>query len=845
MTSPANNDPDFYNTHWWEGVLSALGGSTGIAGLQGLTQEAVMGSKVLQIQANEVLNNLLGLIFDGLRNGVSLALAIIEAIAVRLFGLIPGFEHIEDAIEAIQEVPAVEALVSAITGVGGTIDDLADYLADRWTDLAGVVSDIAALIAAVGGDVIEDVAAAIEAAVENAAGAVEDFANLLTGLSLGDVGALVTYLDNASDAAASAVSDIAGFLTATGQASLAALGAAIQDLIEFLTSIPAALINGVPDSLQEFIDDVVGGAGNPVADLSAAVNAGIANAANAVDDVADIITGAGETLAANAGAAILAANEAAADIGTAVQQAATGAAVTLGAIGTQVHNGFTGFLSGLYTQIAGVPTPGTGASQSQVNSVVTSQASVISAAAANISALNAQNSPGYSVKVLFSNYPGSLITLPALFSASSMSGWTNLPYINDGLSLGRATAGFARYNVAPTSSDYQTVSVVAADLNIQNWPTYGGSFYILGRCNSSGNTFVAAEFSKGSLQLSRFVGGTRLALGSPVTHEAISGATYELICGDVETLDPYEYVVTCNGLPILTYTDSAHDTEVGSSYRYAGYAQLTGTVGAGGPANYGAYLKSFAMWDNVDVTGAFNARILQGTYSSRPAAGVNPGLIYKCTDVDLECIDNGTSTFDSYIKGWKVTEPPSSGWSWVNQGGASVATEFGGERITAPSSTRNWRLRTRSLSPTSNYTATAYVDVAHKPATNYWWSGICLRNSSSGSFISFGPGYQTDTAMNQGLFVIRWTSATVFSAYSFQAQSYILPGGVIPNLLRIRDDGTNRYFEISINSGVDWMPVFSESRTAFITPDQFAFGIDNEGTAADARIRLRSLSGIA
>jgi hypothetical protein len=220
--------------------------------------------------------------------------------------------------------------------------------------------------------------------------------------------------------------------------------------------------------------------------------------------------------------------------------------------------------------------------------------------------------------------------------------------------------------------------------------------------------------------------------------------------------------------------------------------------------------------------------------------------MYVSNDVGLIQRDNGSAW--EYIWGGPLgylTKPPSSSWSWVNQGGASTATELGGERITAPSSTRNFRLRTRTLSPSSNYSAAAYVEAAGVPVSgsNLWLGGIGLRNSSSGSFISFGP-YLDNTTFFSALAVYRWTNATTISANSFAKPVYQLAGGVIPNWLRIRDDGSNRYFDYSTN-GVDWINVHSEGRTAFITPDQFCFGLDNEGSGADAIIRLRSLSGIS
>jgi hypothetical protein len=195
----------------------------------------------------------------------------------------------------------------------------------------------------------------------------------------------------------------------------------------------------------------------------------------------------------------------------------------------------------------------------------------------------------------------------------------------------------------------------------------------------------------------------------------------------------------------------------------------------------------------------------------------------------------------------KATAPPSSGWSWVNQGAASIAADADALLLTAPSSTRNWRMRVRTLTPSSNYIAAAYIEVAGAlpTSTNRWYTGIILRNSSSGSFISFGPSLYASGSLGAQLTIYRWTNATTFSASSFEVPASAIHGGSLINMLRIRDDGTNRYFEYSLN-GVDWQPpVLTEGRTTFITPDQFGFGVDNEASGADCKIRLRSLAGIS
>ncbi|MCA7901942.1 hypothetical protein LGM39_21460 [Burkholderia cepacia] len=51
-----------------------------------------------------------------------------------------------------------------------------------------------------------------------------------------------------------------------------------------------------------------------------------------------------------------------------------------------------------------------------------------------------------------------------------------------------------------------------------------------------------------------------------------------------------------------------------------------------------------------------------------------------------------------------------------------------------------------------------------------------------------------------------------------------------PDWHRIRDDGTNRYYDVSPD-GVTWVNMYSFSRTTFLTPDQVGFFADPNGQA--------------
>jgi hypothetical protein len=68
----------------------------------------------------------------------------------------------------------------------------------------------------------------------------------------------------------------------------------------------------------------------------------------------------------------------------------------------------------------------------------------------------------------------------------------------------------------------------------------------------------------------------------------------------------------------------------------------------------------------------------------------------------------------------------------------------------------------------------------------------------------------------------------------------------LPNWFQIVDDGVNRVFNYSYN-GIDFIQLGTSTRTDWMTPDQFAWGVfaDNVGGAFNATARLRSLAGVS
>lgn len=229
-------------------------------------------------------------------------------------------------------------------------------------------------------------------------------------------------------------------------------------------------------------------------------------------------------------------------------------------------------------------------------------------------------------------------------------------------------------------------------------------------------------------------------------------------------------------------------------------------------------------------TGSF--RIRRGTSalwaSSDPVGAA--GELGEDTDLGRLKLMDGVKTWSAlpWLTGPPLTHPISSGWTALNSG--SVTADSNGRIVTSTQSggTDTWKGETRTLSPTSNYTATVYLDSMITP-NNTGSTGIILRNSGSGSFVSFGISYTNGWI----LATYNWTSATLFSATA----TTITPMA-FPSWLRVRDDATNRIWEYSYN-GVDWILHSSVTRTTFVTPDQIGWGADSNNATFTVSARLR------
>jgi hypothetical protein len=161
-----------------------------------------------------------------------------------------------------------------------------------------------------------------------------------------------------------------------------------------------------------------------------------------------------------------------------------------------------------------------------------------------------------------------------------------------------------------------------------------------------------------------------------------------------------------------------------------------------------------------------------------------------------------------------VLSPPkiADGWTWINQGDATVVETAMGLTVNAPANASNQhRLLIKTL-PAAPYKIT--TKVKGLPLTNNYESyGIGLRQSSDGKEVNFAIS-------TGGLLVYQKHSGPTGG---FVANYTTVGQEGIPEFLQIEDDLTNRHVRVSSDGVSGWRLIYSVARTDYLTPDQFFF----------------------
>lgn len=204
-------------------------------------------------------------------------------------------------------------------------------------------------------------------------------------------------------------------------------------------------------------------------------------------------------------------------------------------------------------------------------------------------------------------------------------------------------------------------------------------------------------------------------------------------------------------------------------------------------------------------------------YASIPAAGTE-GRVQYFTDAPYVARDNG-STWDYWLQPYGKVTPPPSGWSWNNQGSATIDLSKGYAQLLIPKGAGEViRMRYRSA-PSLPYSIIALTSIDGQLLSPTFIRGgsICLRQSSNDRQILFGHGYSD----NQYL-------AAYFSNASTPAASLLaeLVDGhrLSYNWYKVTVDVTNITYYKSSN-GITWTQLHQHAVGTYFTatPDNIGY----------------------
>ena len=229
--------------------------------------------------------------------------------------------------------------------------------------------------------------------------------------------------------------------------------------------------------------------------------------------------------------------------------------------------------------------------------------------------------------------------------------------------------------------------------------------------------------------------------------------------------------------------------------------------------------------------GGGGSTITAGTFAALPACTTS-GDMYLFSDSGYEHAFCDGSSWHYYRDGKEMVPPVLGSFGWINQGGATASTTYGGIYLVAPAQAGTSVRLLVKAAPATPYT----VDVV---VLNGWQAqnapSICaiFRESGTQEIEGICAGFNS----NERLLIMRYDNPT---SYNSMPLTYNMRG-LAPNkvILRIEDDGTNRKLYYSLE-GSQWILIRSHLRTDFLTADQIGISVESANGTWGAQARFLS-----
>lgn len=768
--------------------------------------------------------------------------AVLDAIFQAINGGLSTGNTVAAVKAALEAIPGANILISGANTLPGYLTNIVSTgLYDASAGFQNLTTSLLKNLTPTGGNIGQFDAAGLAGTINSA---VQIGSTALSSIFNGS-GQFIGVLNSAATGALNSAITVGGTTLSTlftninssGQLLLSGATGALNTAVTIGGQAVSSLFNGSGQFIGVINSAATGALNTAITVGGTAIGTAVTNANSAVTNINSLISGVSGSVIADVSTAINTAATNAQGVINGIVNGVNNSAVT-GQVVADAQTAINNFVSGVVNNLQGIAGTFGLTGTTSANGAFAAAAAAQAAQAAEQARITSAFNAVFNVSPASAGNVSQTVDFSSTANQTGMSGIMS-PGSGSGAGYMGITSGAAAWQggtgtdheVFPTqtATDYQVITATLGPLN--DIASGNVATFLIGRVNSARDTYVYATFLGASVSFGFVVSGTPTSVAVAAVSGIATGGTLKMILGDPSSSSPYAMQVTYNGTPVITYTDSAHVSQLGASYRYVGLRMQSSVAGKYSPA-----IRSVNYQDNPPAGSSY-------PFSGTPAPGMK-GRMYVSNDVGLIQRDNGTSWERIWggPLGW-MTAPPSSSWSNpFTMGSATIAADKDARLLTIPSvAGDNWRVETRTLSPTSNYIARVYIEVTALSG-NYLNSGIILRDSVGGKFVKLGINYDS-TVGGFCLTCAKWNSGTSFSA-NYVGKSLADLGG-LPQWLQFRDDGSNRYAEYSFN-GVDWNTLHTIGRTDFIgtAPNQFAWGASNSG-GNTAYVRLRSISGIS
>ena len=182
--------------------------------------------------------------------------------------------------------------------------------------------------------------------------------------------------------------------------------------------------------------------------------------------------------------------------------------------------------------------------------------------------------------------------------------------------------------------------------------------------------------------------------------------------------------------------------------------------------------------------------------------------------------------------------PALTALTWYNKGSATATdnTQPGPLTMSCPATgSAAGNIITLGMATLATPWALTCKITRQQDIANYLVGGIAAIDTVSGKLYVFGLQWTTGVPY---LEVVKFSSATVYTSTAFSVEAPVASEG----WFRIYDDGTNIHFLFSTD-GFDFVTVFSEGRTAWLTNGANVVGFCMNSQAASATDNLVKLCG--